>query len=357
MNGITNIRQGASNRAPETLRLPKEVLMTGPSRLRALFAFILAAAALPLAQPAAAGQNAWTPLGLNDREVGCVVLGPAGELYASAGYDGSLEGIWKSADGGETWESASSGLQWPAVSALAVDPTRPGTLFAVDRMNYQSLLYKSTDGAATWSYLGRSGAHSVLVAGTSPSRVYVGLDHEVMSSADGGKSWKESIIYFSSGGFFDEIAIISLAAGRSDSSTIYAGADADYPHESIFGSNNGGDSWSQRSDGLPTQQSVYSLAVDPTNPARVLAASSAGLWRTTNGGSSWTLALQTPTRVVVLDPTDPSIVYAGTLGQGVQVSRDGGEHWSAFNVGGPDRFVLSLAIEATGRRLYAGTRS
>ena len=330
--------------------------MTGPSRLQALFAFLLAAAALLLAQPAAAGHNVWTRLGLEDREVGCLVLGSEAELYAAAGYDGSVEGVWKSSDGGETWQSASSGLPWPAVSALAVDQTRPDTLFAVDRLKYRSLLYKSTDGAATWSSLGRGGARSVLVAGTSPSRVYVGLDHEVMSSADGGKSWKESILYFSPGSF-DELSIISLAAGRSDSSTVYAGSDMDYPHESIFESNNAGDSWAQRSDGLPQQQSVYSLAVDPTNPAMVLAASSAGLWRTTNGGSSWTLALQTPTRAVVLHPTDPSIVYAGTLGQGVQVSRDGGAHWSAFNEGGPNRFVLSLAIEATGRRLYAGTRS
>ncbi|HKA35726.1 MAG TPA: hypothetical protein VKH43_02850 [Thermoanaerobaculia bacterium] len=331
--------------------------MTGPSRLRAFFAFTLAAAALLLAQPAAAGYNAWTRLGLDNREVGCLVLGSEAELYAAAGYDGSVEGIWKSADGGETWTSASSGLPWPAVSALAVDQTRPDTLYAVDGVNSQFLLYKSTDGAATWSSLGRSGARSVLVADRSPSRVYVGLDHEVMSSADGGKTWKESIVYSSSDAIFDSLAIISLAAGRSDSSTIYAGSDMDYPHESIFESNNAGDSWVQRSDGLPQQQSVYSLAVDPTNPARVLAASSAGLWRSNNGGSSWTLALQTPTRVVVLDPTDPSIVYAGTLGQGVQISRDGGAHWSAFNEGGPNRFVLSLAIEATGRRLYAGTRS
>src|SRR5262249_11018488 len=50
-------------------------------------------------------------------------------------------------------------------------------------------------------------------------------------------------------------------------------------------------------------------------------------------------------------------IYAGTQFAGVQLSRDRGAHWSAFNEGLGNLSVLSLAIDGTGRHLYAGTRS
>src|ERR1043165_3890981 len=62
-------------------------------------------------------------------------------------YAGTLRGIRKSSDGGETWTSA--GLAGKAVRVIAVDPVTPSTLYA----GAGNLIYKSTDSAATWTAL------------------------------------------------------------------------------------------------------------------------------------------------------------------------------------------------------------
>ena len=60
---------------------------------------------------------------------------------------------------------------------------------------------------------------------------------------------------------------------------------------------------------------------------------------------------------VVVDPVVPSAVYVGTSNNGVYRSRDGGSTWSRMS-GLPTRFVGSLAIGGIdARTLYAGTAS
>jgi photosystem II stability/assembly factor-like uncharacterized protein len=85
---------------------------------------------------------------------------------------------------------------------------------------------------------------------------------------------------------------------------------------------------------------VVSIAVDPTNPARVyIGSASGGVWKTTNSGGSWaplTDELSILTHgAVAIDPTNPSVIYAGTGeyssgsgGDGLFKSLDGGASWT-----------------------------
>jgi hypothetical protein len=87
---------------------------------------------------------------------------------------------------------------------------------------------------------------------------------------------------------------------------------------------------------------VTALAVDPTNPQVVyLGAAQGGVWKTTDGGSTWTPLTDAQASLAVgsiaLDPSNPSILYVGTgeenfsgdsyYGAGILKSTDGGATW------------------------------
>jgi hypothetical protein len=95
---------------------------------------------------------------------------------------------------------------------------------------------------------------------------------------------------------------------------------------------------------------VTGLATDPTN-SNIMYVSTAGggVWKTTNGGGSWTpltdnlfdsagVPIVDFVGAVALAPSNPQIIYAGTgednnsgdssYGQGILVSRDGGNTWT-----------------------------
>ncbi len=88
---------------------------------------------------------------------------------------------------------------------------------------------------------------------------------------------------------------------------------------------------------------INSIAVHPTNSQIIyIGAASGGVWKTTNGGTSWTPLTDNECGLamgsVALDPVNPQIVYAGTgeenfnlggyQGCGILVSTDGGTTWS-----------------------------
>lgn len=57
-------------------------------------------------------------------------------------------------------------------------------------------------------------------------------------------------------------------------------------------------------------------------------------------------------QAIVVDPTNPDVVYAGTIDRGVYVSTDGGQTWQALNDGLLTRAVRDLALSADGSVLY-----
>ena len=91
-----------------------------------------------------------------------------------------------------------AGLILTDVSALAIDPSAPATLYAGTAGGG---VFKSANGGATWTLADGSQtpgnvnaipdipAHSVLVDPTNNQRIYVGTDLGVFVSLDGGANW------------------------------------------------------------------------------------------------------------------------------------------------------------------------
>jgi murein DD-endopeptidase MepM/ murein hydrolase activator NlpD len=112
----------------------------------------------------------------------------------------------------------------------------------------------------------------------------------------------------------------------------------------------------------PPGGNVWSLAIDPSNPATLYAGTVGGVFKSTNGGSSWTATNSSPTNVnaLTIDPLTPDTLYAGTqglgLGTGIFKSTDGGTSWVTINSGLTTLFVVALAIDPSSpATLYAGT--
>jgi photosystem II stability/assembly factor-like uncharacterized protein len=60
-------------------------------------------------------------------------------------------------------------------------------------------------------------------------------------------------------------------------------------------------------------------------------------------------------RALAIDPTNPTILYAGDLRTGCYRSSDGGQTWHKMSNGLHTRAVKSLAISSDGSTLYAAT--
>jgi photosystem II stability/assembly factor-like uncharacterized protein len=81
---------------------------------------------------------------------------------------------------------------------------------------------------------------------------------------------------------------------------------------------------------------VVSIAVHPSNPNIVYVATNDSVLKTRDGGATWEQFPSFSARRVTtlaIDPKLPATVYAGTMGDAVYKSPDGGQHWLPHNVG------------------------
>ena len=144
--------------------------------------------------------------------------------------------------------------------------------------------------------------------------------------------------------------ITSIVFDRTNSTTVYLGTGG-----GVFKSSNGGQSWSA----VLRNRNVWALAINPASPTTVYAAVLGGVLKSVDAGQNWTDVSTGITnanlRAVVIDPAQSSTIYAATdLGGGVFKSTNGGQSWVSIDSGLTSLSVYALAIGLSGT-LYAGT--
>ncbi|MGV8040404.1 MAG: WD40/YVTN/BNR-like repeat-containing protein [Thermoanaerobaculaceae bacterium] len=101
----------------------------------------------------------------------------------------------------------------------------------------------------------------------------------------------------------------------------------------------------------PEGGGLWKVVVDPRTPTTVYAAGSAGVWKSWDGGASWSASStglsHLSVRAFALEPTNPQVLYAGGWNSGVTRSVDGGATWTAANTGLPADQVSALAVHPT----------
>lgn len=111
-----------------------------------------------------------------------------------------------------------------------------------------------------------------------------------------------------------------------------------------------------------TPGAIQSIAVDPTSPSIVYAGTEAGgVLKSTDGGATWAPAAAglgpgvANVQALLIDPTNPQAVLAGTLNDSVYRSSNGGASWSPASVKTPDPDVSGLAFQPGSSRVFAAT--
>src|SRR5207244_3854813 len=121
----------------------------------------------------------------------------------------------------------------------------------------------------------------------------------------------------------------------NSSNVLYLGTGDDQtprPLQGVARSTDSGATWTFLS--RFTNQPVCTLAVDPSNSARVFAGSSEGLFLSADAAATWSKVLSSPVTSVAFD--GPTTIYAGILGGDSAAARDstllrsvdGGRTWT-----------------------------
>jgi photosystem II stability/assembly factor-like uncharacterized protein len=258
----------------------------------------------------------------------CVAMAANGQRL----YLGGHSAVWRSDDGGVAWRhperpqpppgstNVPGALLPPAVYDLLISPTNPDVVLAAtgrdSRRPDQSGIYRSTDGAQSWTRVHqfRSGSSvgtvaCFAVAPDDSNLVFAGGQFAIGVSTDGGQTWTERVPQRVAS---ERVWYVVVGPGGSSGRHVYAVG------RRVWHSTDGGLTWSEDpvdlslgspADGLG--QSARSVCLHPTDPRILYLAREAGqLWRGdfTNAASTGR-AVWTQLPAVRMD-------YAGTTASG-----------------------------------------
>jgi photosystem II stability/assembly factor-like uncharacterized protein len=223
---------------------------------------------------------------------------------------GTHDGLYSSADGGQTWQA--EGLDGQDAMNLA----RVGkqTLWTAGH----NVFAKSTDGGKTWVNVSPTGLpsldlHGFAVDPRDPNRLYAAVAGQgLFRSDDGGRRF---------GPVSARVGGAVMALVVTPSGAILAGD----MQQGLLVSRDGGMTWRR-----VLRAPLMGLAVNPRDPRRVLAAGE-GILLSTNGGRTWRQRLQLPDGAgpVAWSKSNPRVAYVVSFDRTLYRSSDSGKTWSA----------------------------
>ena len=288
--------------------------------------------------------------GLKFRLVGPAVGGRVSRVAGVAGnplvyYAASASGgVWKSENGGLEWKPIFDDQPIASIGSIAVAPSDPNVLYvgsgeANIRGNVAAGngIYKSTDGGKEWTQVWKQEGQigTMVVHPTNPDIAYAAVlghafgpnpERGVYRTRDGGRTWQQVLKKDADTGASDVCLDPTnprvLFAGLWQARRTPWGLTSAGPGSGLYVSHDGGDTWKQlKEGGLPKGiWGKVGCAVAPSDGRRVYAlieAEDGGLFRSDDGGASWTHVTdhhsvrQRPWyySTMTVDPTNPDVVW------------------------------------------------
>lgn len=271
------------------------------------------------------------PVFIDDIGIGSLAVDPANPDVV---YAGGARGVFVSTNGGASWSLSSKGIDAHWIVSLAMSPGAPSTLLTM----IDGTVRRTTDGGTSWTTVYQlSSARDLGVVGFDPAvstRAYVCGFSTFATSINSGASF--------SGG---NVAAITSSCHR----LLVAGSKLFIAGAQLFKSTDRGANWTYTGLGDPrTNFFVYDTKLGDAAGNVVVAATSSGVYRSTNGGTSFTQVNTDPGSILAVDPSVPSHLVLGTC-NGFRISTDGGASF-----GGTSSGLCVRDIIAAGSALYAG---
>jgi len=232
-------------------------------------------------------------------------------------YFGSTGGgVWKTANGGQTWKNISDGFFGGSIGAVAVSEWDPNVIYVGGgevtvrgNVSHGYGIWKSDDAGKSWKRVGLDDSRHIpriRIHPRNPDLVYAAVlghlfgpneQRGVFRSKDGGKTWQK-ILYVN-----DKVGAVDLAMDPTNPRILYASMwrvrRTPYSLESggegsgIWISTDGGDTWKDitRNEGLPKGIIGNNcVTISPVNSDRIwtiIEAKDGGVFRSDDGGEKW----------------------------------------------------------------------
>ncbi|MGA9343246.1 MAG: hypothetical protein WBV61_13050 [Rhodanobacteraceae bacterium] len=345
----------------------------------------VANAAPPVAPQGPATFDAGVISGLGARNIGSAAMsGRIDAVTAMPEKDGKLTiyvasasgGLWKSPDGGTTYKPVFDKQPVQSIGAVEIDPTNHKTVWVGtgepwtrNTVSIGDGVYKSTDGGDSWTNMGLKDSERIariLVDPRDGNTVYAcalgklwsdSPDRGLYKTSDGGKNWK---LILKGANLSTGCASISMDAKnpnvmfaglwdfRRKGWTFRSGGESATAksRSGLYRTADGGATWTEvtpsANKGFPTKPfGRIAVAVAPSNPSIVYAlveSTDSALYRSDDGGNTWDKRDQSQLMVwrpfyfanLIVDPTNPDRLFKPDLS--LIQSVDGGKSFA--NVGG-----------------------
>jgi len=300
-----------------------------------------------------------------------------------AGFDNG--GVWRSTDFGANWVPIFDDQSTGSIGAIAVAPSNPNIIYVGSGagiirpdLAIGNGIYKSTDAGRTWRHLGLRDSQMIAAIAVDPAnadRLFVAVlghpygpnpERGVFRSTDGGRTF-EKVLFKDDYTSANEVLLdarnpnVLYATLWSQQQSFIEGQGFGNAGMGIFKSTDGGTTWTQLAEGLPSILQA-NIAIAPSDPNILYAAIAPGqgpigFYKSTDGGAHWFQAIRgagAPAGIgrsggqgppdtqdmrplarigggdlptVTVDPKDPNIVY--TASTVMWRTLDGGLTWSA----------------------------
>jgi hypothetical protein len=250
-------------------------------------------------------------------------------------YVGTSDGIYITADSGNSWVSSDSGITTKFINFVGESGANlyAGTSHGI---------YISTDKGVHWKFQAVGlVSPSVNSFASLGSTLFAGTSEGLYNSSDGGKNWILST------NIMKGASVVGLAENGMH---LFAGTSS----HGVFLSNDTGKTWSSLNNQL-YDTNVVSLVY---TGKYLFCGTGSTAFQSTDNGSTWTWDANLLTGglghingFVMVGDT----IFSASLGKGVQLSTDNGQNWNIANGNISDVSISALSVD--GNIVIAGTTS